>query len=118
MQQARFAHQSMPDNALTEISLSMLSQKFHLTKMKSGIKLCLQRVANSVNPTVASALPAFRMSAAAEPADGQTLFFCQSAGGNTRGTQGEQISGEGARRQADDEICGSVHHFIAGCRAV
>lgn len=32
-------------------------------------------MANSVNPTVASALLVFRTSAAAEPADGQTYFF-------------------------------------------
>ena len=78
----------------------------------------MQRVANSVNPTVASALLEFRTSAAAEPADGQTLFLCLLAGGNTRGTQGEQLSGERTRRQADDEVCGSMHHLIIGCRAV
>ena len=43
--------------------------------MKNGIKYYSQRVANSVNPTVASALLVFRTSAAAEPADGQTYFF-------------------------------------------
>ena len=39
--------------------------------MKNGIKYYSQRVANSVNPTVASALLVFRTSAAAEPAGGQ-----------------------------------------------
>ena len=78
----------------------------------------MQRVANSVNPTVASALLVFGTSAAVEPADGQTLFFCLLAGGNTRGTQRKQFSGERTRRQADDEVCGSMHHFIIGRRVV
>ena len=40
-------------------------------------------MAISVNPTVANALLVYRTSAAAEPADGQTLFFCLMAGGST-----------------------------------
>ena len=72
----------------------------------------MRRAAESANPTAGSALLVFGTSAAAGPADSQTLFFaCWQ----------EEISvehKEDTHRRADDEICGPAGQFIIGRRAV